>query len=59
MVLLAAMLFTAIAVVAFVLTAAQSRRHVRETRARLCRTCAQSHPPFAQYCRRCGTKLSL
>jgi predicted amidophosphoribosyltransferase len=24
---------------------------------RVCRNCGASHPPFAQFCRRCGRKL--
>ncbi|HEX4796966.1 MAG TPA: hypothetical protein VH370_24460 [Humisphaera sp.] len=26
-------------------------------RQRLCGSCGAAHPPFAQYCRRCGKKL--
>jgi hypothetical protein len=33
------------------------RRHAASTDARLCRACGLTHPPFAQFCRRCGAKL--
>jgi ribosomal protein L40E len=41
-----------------VATARRFRRHAISTDARLCRNCGLSHPPFAQFCRRCGSKLS-
>jgi hypothetical protein len=43
--------------VAFLMTASQNRRSEPEDRPRLCRSCALSHPPFANYCRRCGRRL--
>jgi len=38
-------------------TAKQHRRHSEQTDQRLCRSCGAAHPPFAEYCRRCGKKL--
>jgi ribosomal protein L40E len=38
-------------------TATMSRRHTMQTDQRLCRGCGTSHPPFAEFCRRCGRKL--
>ena len=46
-----------IVLIALAVTARQNRRYAEQTRMRLCRRCALSHPPFAGYCRRCGTKL--
>jgi hypothetical protein len=48
----------AVLAVAFLMTAAQNRRPgPDDSRPRLCRACALSHPPFAHYCRRCGRRL--
>jgi len=47
----------AVVLVALLVTARQNRRHEAQTRPRLCRSCALSHPPFANYCRRCGRML--
>jgi len=47
----------AVVLVALVVTAKQNRRHEAQTRPRLCRSCALSHPPFANYCCRCGRML--
>jgi ribosomal protein L40E len=38
-------------------TASQHRRHSSMTDPRICRSCGASHPPFAQFCRKCGSKL--
>ena len=38
-------------------TARNHRRHAMGTDARICRACGQSHPAFAQFCKRCGAKL--
>jgi hypothetical protein len=40
-----------------VATAAQHRRYSSQTQTKLCPGCGQSHPGFAQFCRRCGRKL--
>jgi ribosomal protein L40E len=50
-------LIIVIVLIALAVTARQNRRFAEQTRMRLCRRCALSHPPFAGYCRRCGTKL--
>ena len=46
-----------IAIVLLIATAAQHRRHSSATELRLCSSCGASHPPFAEFCRRCGRKL--
>jgi hypothetical protein len=53
------LLFVAISIIARIVasTARNHRRHALNTDARLCRACGQSHPPFAQFCKRCGAKL--
>jgi predicted amidophosphoribosyltransferase len=38
-------------------TASQHRGYSARTQTRLCSGCGQSHPPFAEFCRRCGRKL--
>jgi ribosomal protein L40E len=50
-------LIIVIVLIALAVTARQNRRYAEQTRMRLCRRCALSHPSFAGYCRRCGTKL--
>ena len=42
---------------ALLLTAAHNRRQTARTEPRTCQSCMQSHPPFAQFCTRCGKKL--
>lgn len=44
-------------VVLLIVTASQHRRHSSQTDPRLCKSCGTSHPPFAEFCRRCGKKL--
>ena len=48
---------TAVVIVLLIMTASQHRRHSSATDPRTCRGCGASHPPFAEYCRRCGKKL--
>ena len=50
-------LVAAVLAIAFAMNAGQNRRPERDERPRLCRSCALSHPPFANYCRRCGRRL--
>ncbi|HSV12675.1 MAG TPA: zinc-ribbon domain-containing protein [Tepidisphaeraceae bacterium] len=52
-------LFIALAIIFRIVagTARNHRRHALQTDARICRSCGQSHPAFAQFCRRCGTRL--
>jgi ribosomal protein L40E len=47
----------AIAIAAVLATALRHQDHAKLTDGRICRSCGQSHPPFAQFCRRCGKKL--
>lgn len=47
-----------VAVVVIVLIATASTRRQRGLmQQRLCGSCGASHPPFAQFCRRCGQRL--
>ena len=46
-----------IAIFLITATAAQHRGHASRTDPRVCRKCGASHPSFAAFCRRCGTKL--
>jgi hypothetical protein len=34
-----------------------NRRNAARLGQRVCQSCGAAHPPFAQYCRRCGQKL--
>lgn len=52
------LLVVALAIRAMVATARRHRDHARLTEGRICRSCGQNHPPFAQFCCRCGEKLS-
>jgi ribosomal protein L40E len=51
--------FIAVAIIVRVVasTARNHRRHALDTDVRICRSCGQSHPAFAQFCKRCGAKL--
>jgi len=49
--------FVALVVILLIVTAQQHRRHSSATELRLCASCGASHPPFAEFCRRCGKKL--
>ncbi|HEY8666609.1 MAG TPA: zinc-ribbon domain-containing protein [Tepidisphaeraceae bacterium] len=44
-------------VILLIATANKNRHYVQHTEPRICRSCGQSHPPFAAFCRRCGTRL--
>lgn len=47
-----------VAVVVIVLIAtASTRRRGSLMQQRLCGSCGAGHPPFAQFCRRCGQRL--
>ena len=46
-----------VAVVVIVLIATASTRRRGLMHQRLCGSCGASHPPFAQFCRRCGQRL--
>ena len=36
-----------------------NRRGGVRMQSRMCRACGAAHPPFAQFCRRCGQRLQL
>ena len=46
-----------VAVVVILLVATASTRRRGFLQQRMCRSCGASHPPFAQFCRRCGQRL--
>jgi hypothetical protein len=48
----------AVVLAAFFYTVFRSRRHVAESDQRLCSSCATPHPLRAQFCRKCGKRLS-
>ena len=50
-------LIIALAVVVLIVTVTQGRRHSGRADEKVCGNCGTSHPPFAQFCRRCGRKL--
>jgi len=35
----------------------QGRRSLSRRQGRVCQGCGTPHPPFAQFCRRCGQRL--
>lgn len=51
-------LIIVVVLIALAVTARQNRRHAEQARMRLCGRCGAGHPPFADYCRRCGMRLS-
>jgi hypothetical protein len=46
-----------VVVVVLIFSISQSRRHVLGMQPRICGSCGAAHPPFAQFCRRCGQRL--
>ena len=44
-------------VAAFVVSVAVGKRNAARSRGMMCWTCGATHPPFAQFCRRCGKRL--
>jgi hypothetical protein len=44
-------------VVAFIVSVAAGRRNISRMQQRVCGACGAPHPPFAQFCRRCGQRL--
>ena len=44
-------------VAAFIVSVAAGRRRFRGIAGTMCRSCGATHPPFAQFCRRCGQRL--
>jgi ribosomal protein L40E len=41
-----------------IVTALQHRRHASESDAKLCPGCATPNPTHAEFCRKCGQKIS-
>ena len=50
-------ILVAVVIFLLVVSMASSRRDGARTDFRLCQSCGAGHPPFAQYCRRCGQRL--
>ena len=50
-------LIIVIVLIAMAVAARQNRRLAEQARMRRCHRCGLTHPPFAGYCRRCGTRL--
>ncbi|HEY8746828.1 MAG TPA: zinc-ribbon domain-containing protein [Tepidisphaeraceae bacterium] len=44
-------------VVAFIVSVAAGKRNMSRMPQRTCVSCGAAHPPFAQFCRRCGQRL--
>ena len=45
-------------VIVLTIIARQGRRsYLQHNRGRMCPQCGMAHPPFAQFCRRCGQRL--
>jgi ribosomal protein L40E len=50
-------IIVAVVLIFVMVTIASNRRHAARLDQRVCQSCGAAHPPFAQYCRRCGQKL--
>jgi ribosomal protein L40E len=50
-------IIVAAALILVFMSIASNRRNASRLEQRLCQSCGAAHPPFAQYCRRCGQKL--
>ena len=48
-------LIATVVVVVLIFSISQGRRHLPMQR--VCGSCGAPHPPFAQFCRRCGQRL--
>jgi len=46
-----------VVVIVLILSGSASRRNALRPDQRPCGSCGAAHPPFAQYCRRCGQRL--
>ena len=44
-------------VAAFIVSVAAGKRNLGRMQGRMCRSCGATHPPFAQFCRRCGQRI--
>jgi len=50
-------IIVAIVLIFVIRSIAPNRRGLSDTDGRRCQSCGAAHPPFAQYCPRCGRKL--
>jgi ribosomal protein L40E len=50
-------LIIVIVLITLAVTARQSRSQDQQPRMHVCQNCSLTHPTFASYCRRCGTRL--
>jgi predicted amidophosphoribosyltransferase len=50
-------IIVAVALIFVFVSVASGRRHVARGGQRQCAACGAAHPPFAQFCRRCGQRL--
>lgn len=44
-------------VIVLMIIVRQGRRTLARNQGRVCSNCGAVHPPFAQFCRRCGQRL--
>jgi ribosomal protein L40E len=51
------LIIVALVVAVFIVSIAAGRRNGNRMQGRMCRACGAAHPPFAQFCRRCGQRL--
>ena len=50
-------IITTLVVVVLIFSISQGRRGMLRMQQRVCGSCGAAHPPFAQFCRRCGQRL--
>lgn len=50
-------IIVAVALIFVFVSIASGRRHAGRAGQRTCAACGAAHPPFAQFCRRCGQRL--
>ena len=46
-----------IVIVVLIFSMSSGRRRMLHMQQRICGACGAAHPPFAQFCRRCGQRL--
>jgi hypothetical protein len=46
-----------VVVILVIIGFSQGRRSLSRMQGRVCPGCGMTHPPFAQFCRRCGQRL--
>lgn len=52
-------IIVAVALIFVFVSIAAGRRNAARTGQRVCGSCGAGHPPFAQFCRRCGQRLKV